>query len=658
MLWRWKLPQRTSHQTIKSLSFSSLRNLSSPTEFVVDKPRKSFATKCSQQFPVSSKIILSSQIVQSTMLNCPSDLVALCFFLWCARQPNYFHARGTFDHMVNVVARLTQRFITVEEIVKQLRSLGCSTKPQTLLLLLRIYWRGGMYGMVFEAFENMFRYGYTPNTYARNIVLDVLFKIGRVDVAMSVLKDTQVPNFLSFSIAICNLCKLNDVVNVKSVLRNMLSHGYYLNPENYYMVLRSCCKLGRLAEALQVLGLMVTLGIPTSGKVWSVLIDGFCKSGRLDMAGYLLEKMVETGCPPNVVTCTSLIKGYMEFQRPSSAFSILSNMESKGCSPDLILCNVLIDCLSKMGRYDDALDVFYSLPKRKLVPDSYTFCSVMSIVCFSQQFTLLPILISGLVIEPDLVLCNSLLSYFCKAGYPSGAVEFYCDMIARGFIPDRYTYVGLLSGLCGAGRINEAVNVYRGIVSTQFGLDAHIHSVIIDGLIKSGDFHRAIRLFRKAAAEKYPLDVVSYTVAINGLFRGNRAGEAYNLFGQMKEVGVAPNAHAYNVMLSGVCRERDVIMVKQILREMIDMGIELHYNSYNCIKKLLLKSHHSLSVFHLLNEMWDSGLIPDKAMYALLDDRIARGIKVGETGDQLPMDVLEIGASSSDDISDVAASVG
>ncbi|KAA8541531.1 hypothetical protein F0562_022683 [Nyssa sinensis] len=440
----------------------------------------------------------------------------------------------------------------------------------------------------------------------------------------------------------------------------MLRKGYYLNDKTFSMVLNCYCKLGRLKEALQVLGLMITLGISTSVNVWSILINGFCKSGRLGMAGYLLEKMVEAGCLPNVVTYTSLIKGYMQSQMPRNAFSILRTMESKGCSPDLVLCNVLIDCLSKMGRCDDALDVFFSLPKRKLRPDSYTFCSIMSAICLSQRFALLPILISGFVIQADLVVCNSLLTYFCKAGYPSGAVEFYNDMIDKGFIPDGYSYVGLLSGLCGTGKMGEAINVYRGIVMSHYGHDAHIHTIMIDGLIKAGMFHKAIRLFRKAVAE-YPLDVVSYTVAIYGLFRSGRDGEVYSLYSQMKQVGVTPNEYTYHVMISGFCRQRDVKMVKQILREMIDAGIVPDSGTFNMINNLLFKSHHSHSAFNLFFEMRDSGLMPNETMSALLLNGLANGVNVGDAHLSLSkgdlVDILDVGASGSDDLSDVAASL-
>ncbi|KAM7489986.1 hypothetical protein LguiB_027470 [Lonicera macranthoides] len=42
----------------------------------------------------------------------------------------------------------------------------------------------------------MLEYGYTPNTYTLNIVMDVLFKIGRVGISLRVLKEIQLAEAL------------------------------------------------------------------------------------------------------------------------------------------------------------------------------------------------------------------------------------------------------------------------------------------------------------------------------------------------------------------------------------------------------------------------------------------------------------------------------
>ncbi|KAJ4718880.1 Pentatricopeptide repeat [Melia azedarach] len=672
MLWRCErnlLYITRRRQILKTIPFKSIHYISSPQvcSKTTQEPLKLFSRESfddpHQDFPNKSKpIILCPHIVYSALLNCPSDLIALSFFIWCAKQRDYFHNAQSFDYMTSVVTRLTGRCKTVRGIVSELERVGCVTKAQTFLLLLRIYWRGGMNEMVFETFEELGHFGYTPNTFARNIVMDVLFKIGRADIGIKVLKENQSPNFLSFNIALCNLCKLNDMVNVKHVIRIMLRKGFYPNVETFEMVLNCFCKMGRITEAYQVLGLIITLGISLSVNAWSVLIDGFCRFRRLDMAVYFLEKMVETGCSPNVVTYTSLIKGFMEAKMVSSAFSILDIVESNGHAPDLVFYNVLIDCLSKIGRYEDALDVFAGLSKQKLVPDSYTFCSLLSTLSLSRRFSLLPKLVCGLQVEADLVVYNALLSYFCKAGFSNQALELYDSMLDRGFTPDNYSFVGLLSGLCGARRIDEAVNVYQGIIMSYPTIDAYVHTVIIDRLVRVGKCHSAVKLFRRAILEKYPLDVVSYTVAIHGFLKGRRIAEASTLYSQMKDVGLSPNSFTYNIMLSGFCKEKDIKMVEQLLQEIIEARVELNYNTFVRVTKFIFKFHPSSLALNQLSEMWNLGLIPEEAMHVPLFDEFVSCVRVDEQNYSLLKGDVEdnqlLNSSSSDDFSDVAASIG
>ncbi|MBA0600748.1 putative pentatricopeptide repeat-containing protein At1g16830 [Gossypium raimondii] len=653
MIWRCRwgfLPSTPATAIFASFRLISVRLFSAPEVSSTDK---------SQAFSGEKKtLIINPQIVHSTLLNCPSNLIALSFFLWCAKQPNYFHDVQAFDCMVNVVSQLTKKYLTVRRIVGELENIGCVIKPQTFLLLLRIYWRSALYGMVFETFHEMAAFGFTPNTFARNVVMDVLYRIGHVDKAIKVLNDTHFPNFLTFNIALCNLCKLSDLSNISYVSRRMIQLGYYPNVKTFEMILNCFCKMGRLAEAYQVLGLMITLGASVSMNVWSILIDGFCRLHQPGLAYALFKKMLRTGCSPNLVIYTSLIKGFLDSRMVNSASSILNRLECDGYVPDLVLCNVLIDCLSKVGRYDDAFGIFLSLSDRNLVPDSYTFCSLLSNICLSRRFSLLPNIASGLAIEGDLMVCNSLLNYFCKAGYPLHAVQLYDYMLARGLTPDKYSFVGLLSGLCGAGRFDEAVNVYQALIRYYPGLDAHVHTVIVDRLIRVGKYHRAFRLFRRALEEKYPLDVVSYNFAIYGLFKSGRIYEAYTLYSQMKEVGVFPNAHTYNLVISGFCKGRDLKMVKQLMQEISKTEVELDHHTINSVIKLLFRSYPYPSDLNQLIEMCKSGLIPDEAMYAQFSKGLASGINIGHAQHSLMRDQLLVDPSSSDDIPDVAASVG
>lgn len=658
MLWKNKWTFLiVSNQITRTLPSLSLHYHSWPFLSGVDRSKKLSRDNSGAEFPRKGKLNFTSQIVCSTLSSCPSDLIALSFFIWCAQQPNYFHDVAAFDCMVSAVRRLAERCKTVKEIISELETIGCVTKAKTFLLLLRIYWRGGMHAMVFEAYEQMQSYGFAPNAFANNVVMDVLFKFGRTDLALKVLEETQAPNFLTFNIALFHLSKLNDVGLIKHVVRVMLRMGYYPNARTFEMLLNCFCKMNKLVEAYQVLGLMISLGIAMSLKVWTILINGFCKQHRLVVASNLLEKMIETGCSPNVVTYTTLIKAFMESKLVIDALGFLDIMESSGQVPDLILCNVLIDCLSKVGRYQEALEVYASLSKQNIAPDSYTFSSLLSTIRLSRRFYLLPKLVCGCTIDADLVFCNALLSSFCKAGLPSLAVELYNDMIDRGFTPDKYTFSGLLSGLCGARRIDEAVDVYHGIVMSYNDIDAHIHTVITDELIKIGKYRRAIEVFRNAIIENYPLDNVSYTVAICGLLRGGSTQEACTWYNRMKGNGLRPNVHTCNMMLSAICKAKDLKLVNWMLQEMIDFRLELSDRNFYNLCKYFSNSYTYLSTFKLLAEMKVLGLIPARELHESHFNGHAKGVVANH---KYYMEAftecnITIDSSSSEDLLDVDA---
>ena len=155
------------------------------------------------------------QIVDTTVSRCPSDALALSFFLWCARRPGYFHPPSSFDRLLPAAARLASRLRTAPALLRDLQGLGCPIKPQTFLLLLRLYWRGSLYPLVLELFEQMPLWGFQPNALACNIILDVLLRTGHFAEAERCFRDNLSPNYLTFAIVLTHLCRAGDWSRVR-----------------------------------------------------------------------------------------------------------------------------------------------------------------------------------------------------------------------------------------------------------------------------------------------------------------------------------------------------------------------------------------------------------------------------------------------------------
>ncbi|XP_062205699.1 putative pentatricopeptide repeat-containing protein At1g16830 [Phragmites australis] len=518
-------------------------------------------------------------LVHAAVSRCPSDALALPFFLCCARSPGYFHPPSSFD-----------RLLPAPALLRELKSLGCPIRPQTFLLLLRLYWRGGLYQLVLELFDQMPLWGFRPNAFACNVVLDVLLRTGHAHDARRALRDNPSPNYLTYPIVLTHLYRAGHWPGVRSCFIEMLQQGFLPSTASLTTVFACCSKVGTLPEILQLLSFANVSGCKLTSAMWTCLIARTCREGRLDKACRMLSKMVDSGSFPTVVTYTPLVREFFRAGKRTKARELWGSMLSTGSSPDLVLYNVLMDCMAKEGRHVDALNVYRRIHGRPIKPDAYTLSTLARVLRMSSNRGLLPGLILGSDISYDLVACNSVMSVLCKSGFPSEAISFYIGMINKCIWPDNYTYVGLLDSLCQLGRVSHAIRFYRTIVVSNPESNAYVHSVILCGLVRQGQNVMALRILRDAVYENYALDAVCYTIVLHGLFCAHLVEEACRLFDQMKRSGMASNTCTYNVMLCGLCRTRDLHAVKQLLTEMECADVGMDSISFKTVAVLLIKS--------------------------------------------------------------------
>ena len=575
----------------------------------------------------------------------PYDLITLGSFLRSSKPDSF-----AINQMLPLFSRIIDHYKTHQTILSKLVSIGSinlstiNINPNPFINLLRIFSRSGNHELLIKTCYYMVEFhGFqiSSQTFASNLLMESLFKASQPKNAFKIFGETKSPNFLTFNIALFHLSNFNDIVNVTYVLREMLRLRYCPNAATFSAVLNAFCKMNAFRQVYQILGLMVGLGIELSVNVWTVLIHQFCKLGKLDVADDLFDKMIQSGCSPNSVTYTPLIKAVMESNDVTRALCLEQEMNSVGIVPDLVFYNMLIDCRSKSRMHEEAIRVFRLLLEQKnFKPDKYTFTSLLSAICRSEQFDLLPELVQRCEhISRDLVFCNALLISYVKAGYSSRALELYERMISECFEPDKYTFAGLLSALCAENRYDEAVKVCRAITMDHTD-DVHIHTVISNELKKAGQYEQASDVFLSEAVKKYPLDSIAYGVGIDAHLRSGRTLEARTLYDQMKNNGLEPNFQTFNMILFSSLEVKDLQMVNQLLQDMIDSRIKLRDKNFFNLRKFQC-------CCNLLTEMRDLGLLSSKVLHA----------GSAKANYKHCAEVDKDCNSSSEDMSDVAVSV-
>nr|CAB3465532.1 unnamed protein product [Digitaria exilis] len=315
-----------------------------------------FASKPRPPPPPPPSPLPTPRIVDAAVSRCPSDALALSFFLWCARRPGYFHPPSSFDRLLPAAARLADRLGTASALLRELQGLGCPIKAQTFLLLLRLYWRGGLYPLVLELFEQMPLWGFQPNAFARNVVLEVLLRTGHLAEADSCLRDNLSPNYLTFAIVLTHLCKSGDWSRVRCCFVEMLRHGFLPGTASLTDVFACCSKAGTMSELLQLLSFAHVSGCQLNSAMWTCLIARLCCEKRLDDAYTMLAKMLGSGCSPTAITYTPLLKGFLQ-----------------------------------AGMYDvagfpsEAIEFYLDMIELNIRPDSYTYVGLLHSLCQSDM---------------------------------------------------------------------------------------------------------------------------------------------------------------------------------------------------------------------------------------------------------------------------------
>lgn len=380
-----------------------------------------------------------------------------------------------------------------------------------------------------------------PNIFLVNSLLDCYCKSGAMVDAHKLFDTIALPNRVSWNILISG-CDRNMMFE-KSLEMFCRMHLLGVEPDefSYGSVLSACSALRDSMFGKQVYSLVMKNGFLSSGFVQTRMMDLFFKNCNFKEA---LRFFYDSSC-------------------------------------DNVACwNAIISVAVKSRESGVALNLFHQMHHASLMPNSYTFPSVLTACCVLKELhigrgihgwaikcgatdvyvetAILDLYVKfGCMSEAfrqfsqmqahNVVSWTAIISGFVQEGDTFFALKLLKDMRALGQEIDRYTVTSILSACAKPWMIKEAGEIHSLVLKLGLNLDAKVGAALVNMYAKIGEAGLSELAFSEMRNIK---DQSVWAAMLSSLAQNQNSGRAVELFRVMFGEGVKPDEYCISSVLS------------------------------------------------------------------------------------------------------------
>nr|XP_043636831.1 pentatricopeptide repeat-containing protein At1g74900, mitochondrial-like [Erigeron canadensis] len=394
---------------------------------------------------------------------------ALHFFRLLEHHPTYAHTAASFDHAIDIAARLRD-YKTVWAFVARMQKRRLGPNPKTFAIITERYVSAGKPDKAVKVFLSMHEYGCQQDLNSFNTFLDVLCKSRRVKMAYNLFK------------------ALKRRFRADTISYNIIANGF--------------CLIKRTPRALEVLREMVVNGLEPTLKTYNVILNGYFKAGQLKEAWRFFLEMKRRKCEMDVVTYTTMVHGFGVAGEIEKARQVFDEMIGAGILPSVATYNAFIQVLCKKDNVENAIMVFEEMLKRGYTPNPTTYSVVIRGLCHSGKMDKAMEYLNRMQhdgCKPNVQTYNVIIRYYCDEGEIEKSLKVFERMSSGECLPNLDSYNILISGMFGRKKSDDLMvagkllieMVDRGFIPRKFTFNR-----ILNGLLLTGNQDFAKQILR------------------------------------------------------------------------------------------------------------------------------------------------------------------
>ncbi|VFQ75581.1 unnamed protein product [Cuscuta campestris] len=356
-------------------------------------------------------------------------------------------------------------------------------------------------------------------------------------------------------VTVIKLCSNLRNSELAKQLHSWVMKSEYASDQNIRTALMACyAKCSEMDDAFKLFSSMMNRNVVS----WTAMIGGYLKNNcRSEEAANLFCQMRKENVKPNHFTystilaahptisisqlhceiiktnhessplvATALLDAYVKTGRIDDASKVFENIQEK----DIVARSAMIAGYAQNGDTEQAINVFIRLANEGMIPNEFTFSSVINActtsasaveqgkqfhgssikfgydnaLCVSSALVTMyakrGIIESANAIfqrqkERDLVSWNSMIIGYAQHGYAPKALEVFHEMRTKNVEMDVITFIGVISACTHTGLVNEGEKYFDFMVKDlQIPPSMEIYSCMVDLYGRAGMMEKAMSL--------------------------------------------------------------------------------------------------------------------------------------------------------------------
>ncbi|KAK8956077.1 Pentatricopeptide repeat-containing protein [Platanthera guangdongensis] len=436
----------------------------------------SLASTISSSFPSTS---LTPSVVNAVLKRLWNDGPrSLLFFRSLLRLPSVSLSPSSFDHAVDIAARLRDR-LSLRFLLSARLAAGLPLSHRTFSLLAERFAAAGKPDRAVRLFLSLHHHGIRQELRTFNSLLDVLCKSRRVRKATSLFKTFKHrfgADAITFNILADGWCRLKHTGNALDLLKEMVESGVNPTLATYNILLKGFFRSGQVNEAWQFFLQMKKRGRKMGSDClpdvvsYTTVVHGLGLAGQIENARKVFDEMISQGCLPSVATYNAFIQVLCKKDSIQNALMVFEEMLRRGYTPNVTTYNVLIRGLCHGGEMERAMELMqkWMVRDERCRPNVHTYNIVIRHWCekgeTEKALELVGRMNEGVDCLPNLDTYNLVISRMFERRRSEDMVvagRMVMEMVQRGYLPRRFMFNKVLNGLLLTGNQAFARDLLR-----------------------------------------------------------------------------------------------------------------------------------------------------------------------------------------------------